>query len=578
MIRDEVIRHQLRSGEDSRWRFKPIKFDGDTPVRACINDLADELGALANGGGGAMLCQIADDSTGHGMSREQLIALNRLLGDVCTEIIEPPLRVGIYHRELDGRAFVLAEVPCGETVHERCGNAFIRAGTNKSLLSAAECLRLKQDRAQNQLLRFERQIVAGAGFDTLDERLWDPLLSLSGAAEPRRGLRALRLLELDDSGEDRATVAGILLATPDPQKWFPQATIVATCCCGTDEASGQLETQEIVGPLSRQIADAVKFVVRNMRVSASQNSQKDDLSQYSKSAVFEAVVNAVAHRDYSMFSRKIRLSMFEDRLEIESPGQPPNSMTIDGMEYGQSARNEVIASVLRRISVTDVAGADHREFMMERRGDGVSIIRKETEAATGLPPEYEVVDESSLVVRIPAAKLELLPGRATITAHSEGKPLAGIEVIALFPNKTWVHAVTDESGDAVLELYTTHLPMTIYAAGLGYRAGLKTGWTPNQGRLLLELDPLEFGGTVILAQGIGSIPGLNGQVEPTLDNDDRARLYAHNIAINEGRQQPVSFRLGRPFRLTDSFGAEMSAAVVDIRGRSSLVEFQPFEP
>ena len=577
MISDNEIRQQIRLADDSQWEFKQVEFKGDTPKSLRRDDLADEIGAFANAEGGILLFGVAGDGTIQGMSRGQLVALDRLLVETCTDTLEPPLRINVYHRELDGQAFVLVMVPRGETLHERSGQAYVRVGSTKRRLSGVERLRKDQNRAQSRFLWFDEQIVSDTGFGTLEEPLWDPLLSVAGAADPKRGLSNLRLLAKDEAGADRATVAGILLATSSPQDWFPQATIVATHYRGLDRASEQLDAQEIAGPLPNQIIAAAKFVVRNMRVSARKTPLREDLPQYSKSAVFEAIVNAVAHRDYSIFSRKIRLSMFKDRLEIESPGQPPISMTIEGMEYGQSARNEVIASVLGRISVTDVAGADHREFMMERRGDGVSIIRKQTEAATGLPPEYEVVDESSLVVRIPAAKLELLPGRAVITVHSEGKRLAGVEVLALFPNKTWVCATTDEAGDATLELYTTHLPMTIYAAGLGYRAGLKTGWTPKQGRLLLELDPLEFGGTVILAQGIGCIPGLSGQVEPTLDNDDRACLYAHNVAINEGRRQPVSFRLGRPFRLTDSCGVEMTATVVDIRGRSSLVEYQPLE-
>ncbi len=215
---------------------------------------------------------------------------------------------------------------------------------------------------------------------------------------------------------------------------------------------------------------------------------------------------------------------------------------------------------------------------MERRGDGVSIIRTETEEATGVLPEYEIVDDSSLVLRIPAAKLELVPADATVTVHSRGKPLAGIEVLALFPNKTWVRAITDEDGNAALDLYTTHLPMTVYAAGPGYAAGLERAWTPNRGGLLLELEPLESGGAAIFAQSTGHLPSLRGQLNPIRDTSDRTYLYADNIAINEGRQQPVPFRPGKPIRLTDAYGSDLSVTIVDILGRSSLIEYRPFKP
>ena len=103
---------------------------------------------------------------------------------------------------------------------------------------------------------------------------------------------------------------------------------MATRYRGADRASGQLDAQQIVGPVHQQIADAVRFAVRNMRVAARKTPGRVDMPQYSPEAIFEALVNAVAHRDYSMSGRRIRLSMFEDRLEIDSPGALPSGMTI----------------------------------------------------------------------------------------------------------------------------------------------------------------------------------------------------------------------------------------------------------
>ena len=95
--------------------------------------------------------------------------------------------------------------------------------------------------------------------------------------------------------------------------------------------------------------------------------------------------------------------------------------------------------------------------------------------------------------------------------------------------------------------------------------------------LLLELEPLASGGAAIFAQSTGNIPGLRGRLNPIRDTSDRTYLYADNIAIDEGRQQPVPFRPGKPLRLTDAHGAELSVTIVDIVGRSALVEYRPFE-
>ena len=447
-VTDAEIRQRLRLGEDSGWEFKQIEFSGDRPTSPRREDLADEMAAFANANGGVLLCGVSDDGRIQGMSSKQMAALDHLLVEVGTDAVEPPLRINVHHRELDGRAFVLVHVPRGDAVHERAGRAFLRVGATKRRLRGDERLRLAQRRAQSRYLWFDRQIVPQTGFETLNERHWEPLLSVAGAARPRRGLMNLRLLALDKPNVDRATVAGVLLCTNSPQEWLPQATILATCYRGNDRASGQFDAREIAGPLPIQIADAMHFVVRNMRVSAHKTPWRKDAPQYSKAAVFEAVVNAVVHRDYSMSSRRIRLSMFSDRLEIDSPGHLPNGMTIEGMDSSQATRNEVLASVFARIPVGDVPGSRHRQYMMERRGDGVSIILKKTRETAGMEAEYRLIDESNLVLTIPAARLELTPSDVRVTVHSQGEPLVGVDVLALFPNETWQRGTTDEAGEA----------------------------------------------------------------------------------------------------------------------------------
>ncbi|MBC6436704.1 MAG: putative DNA binding domain-containing protein [Rhodobacteraceae bacterium] len=332
MITDDEIRRQLRLGEDSRWEFKQIEFRGNKPFSPKREDLADEIGAFANAEGGILLCGVTDGGDIQGMSREQLKKLDRLLAEVCSDTIKPPLCPAIYHREIDDKAFIVVEIPRGEALHTRDGQAFRRVGGRKSKLTEDEKLRLANNRAQHRYRWFDKQTVPGTGFETLDRQLWEPLLSATGAADPERGLLNLRLLALDQFGIVRATNAGILLCTQTPQDWLPRAMIIATHYRGSDRASGQLDAREITGPLAQQISEAVQFVIRNMRVSARKTPARENLAQYSKDAVFEAVVNAVAHRDYAMSSRNIRLSMFKDRLEIESPGTLPNGMTIEGME------------------------------------------------------------------------------------------------------------------------------------------------------------------------------------------------------------------------------------------------------
>lgn len=571
---ESEVRQHLRLGEDNTWEFKQFEFHGEhvsSPRRVA---LAQEMTAFANAAGGVLICGVTDDGEIQGLSTEQLNSIDRLLVEICIDTIKPPLRIRADRMELDGNAFVLVEVPRADFIHEVEGRAYIRVGSTKRNLDGDERLRMTQNRAQRRYRWFDEQTVPNTGFETLSERLWEPLLSVEGAREPRQGLMNLRLLAQDDAEVDRATVAGILLCAPSPENWLPQATITATCYRGRDRASGQLDTQEIVGPLATQIADAVRFVLRNMRVSAQKKPEREDVPQYSEAAVFEAVVNAIVHRDYSITSRRIRISMFKDRLEIDSPGQLPNGMTLDGMDSSQATRNEVIASVFGRIPIGSVQGANHRRFLMERRGDGVSIIKKRTHEATGILPQYRLVNDSSVVLSIPAAKLEISPADSTVTVHSSGERLSGVDVLVLFPNKTWRRGTTDESGEALIDLYTTHLPMTVYAAAPGYAAGLSLEWLPNSGGLMIELTPLDNGGAVIFPQSTGHLPGLSGRLNPILDTSDRTYLYADNVSIEDGRQQPVHFSVGKPLKLTDAHGTELTISITHIVGRSVLIEYR----
>lgn len=165
-------------------------------------------------------------------------------------------------------------------------------------------------------------------------------------------------------------------------------------------------------------------------------------------------------------------------------------------------------------------------------------------------------------------------GAGVITVHRGNRPLAGARVLALFPNDTWVDAATDSEGVASVDLHSPSLPMTVFVAAEGCTAHVETGWIPEEGALAVELSSLRDGGSVVIAQGTGHIPGLAGRLNPIRDTSDRTYLYADNIAINGGKPQPVSFVPGNEqLQLLDANGNEFLARVAAITGRSSLLEY-----
>ena len=394
--------------------------------------------------------------------------------------------------------------------------------------------------------------------------------------EPQSALEKLALLASDDAGILRATVAGVLLCTRSPEQWLPNVGITATRYSGSDRASGQLDAQEITGPLNRQIGDAVAFAVRNMRVGARKDPARVNLPQYSEKALFEAIVNAAAHRDYSIRGSRIRLSMFEDRLEVQSPGSLPNNLTLESMEARQATRNEVLTSVLARMPVDGVRGSTARQYFMERRGDGVPIILRETRELSGRRPEYRLVDNSEVLLIIPAAKTDQTPARTVITVQADGRPLRGSDVLTLFPDKTWKRTTTGENGEAEVDLHTTHLPMTVFVAAPGHRAHLEREWIPSRGPLAVEVGPTPGGWECHLCR-IGRLPSCGQrQVESDSETPTKGRISTHpTLLLTRGKRQPVHFALGQEMRLTDADGREATVRVIEVVGRSALLEYRP---
>ena len=210
----------------------------------------------------------------------------------------------------------------------------------------------------------------------------------------------------DDDGVLRPTVAGVLMAAPDPRQWLPNAFIQAVAYRGTQvqprgmSESYQLDAADISGPLDVQVDRACRFVGRNMKVAAFKGLGRVDQPQFDMTAVFEAVVNAVAHRDYSIHGSKIRLRLFADRLEIYSPGEIPNTLEPENLLHIQSSRNEVVSSLLAKCPVpTGIPRlATDRKTLMDKRGEGMRIIVENSLEISGRRPEYGMIGASEFLV------------------------------------------------------------------------------------------------------------------------------------------------------------------------------------
>lgn len=365
-------------------------------VRAPGRDaLADELAAMANSRGGTLVLGVDDRGDAVGIALEHLNVVEAWVREICNDQIRPALDADILKRQVRGSSgepvvVIRVDVPRSLVVHESPGGYFRRIGSSKRRMAPDVLARHFQERSFTRLLRFDETPVPGTGASDVAYALANRFLD-----DPTPdSLRKLRVLGEDPDGETCLTVAGVLLCTRSPETWLPHATIQAVSYAGErSSVDYQTDARDIGGSLDAQVDEALHFVRRNMLVSAAKETARSETRQFSERAVFEALVNAVAHRDYSMLGARIRMHLFRDRLELHVPGGLTNTLVPESMHLRQSSRNELVVSLLARCPAPTGLG---RTRLMDRRGDGVPIIREECERLSGRLPEYALIDEDEL--------------------------------------------------------------------------------------------------------------------------------------------------------------------------------------
>lgn len=405
----EYLLKQISLGEDSNLELKSIDYKDDAVSGPHRNSLADDMAAMANSHGGIFILGV-DDKTHAiaGLPFDKLDLTETWVRNIANDLIKPPLECRIRKLSIsvgnhEEKSIIRIDIPRSIFVHKSPGGYFYRIGSSRREMSPEVLARLFQQRTQNRLIRFDEQIVMNASLDDLNKKLWDCFRTPLSPQDDLEFLEKMKLITQDEDGNLHPSISGVLMACETPEKFISNAFIQAVCYLGDSRDSTQLDTQDITGPLDIQIKDACKFVQRNMRIRAIKNPGRIETPQYSLNAIFEAIVNAAAHRDYSIYGSKIRLQIYSDRLELYSPGSIPNTMTIESLSQRQSSRNELLSSLLARRPMNFDATGSKRMYLMDKRGEGVPIIISESENLSGKKPCYALIDDAELKLTIYAA-------------------------------------------------------------------------------------------------------------------------------------------------------------------------------
>ena len=382
-------------GEDST-----IEFKRELPRR---DSLADEIAAFGNADGGVVLIGVEKDGTIVGISQQKLADDETTVVEICQDSIIPSIHIRTEKLLVGDEHLLKIEVPHSLFVHKSPNGYYRREGSSKREIPTEQLARLLQSRSQARIIAFDEQFVPNTHKRTLRPSLYQRFIN-AGEDEVEDLLRKRRLLVKGDH-YDRASVAGILMCHDSPDEYLYNSFIQAVYYSGMrKDANYQIDAKDFRGPLDLQIVDAFHFVEKHNQISARKTIGRIDQPQYSMRAVFEAIVNAVVHRDYSKAGSKIRLFMFADRLELYSPGELVNTLRIEDLPYNQATRNELLARLLSEVALDDDMGRQvERRHFLERRGEGVGIILDESEKLGAKTPLYNLYGEE-LCLTIFAAK------------------------------------------------------------------------------------------------------------------------------------------------------------------------------
>jgi len=337
------LRNQLLLGEDSTRQFKR---EPSADVK-----MAGEIVAFANSGGGVIFVGVEKDGTIAGLSGKEAEEVGENMAKVAWDSVRPPFSILTKSIPTSDGIVVAIEISDGAS-KPYCDNKgvyWVKNGPDKRRVQSPEELaRLFQS---GEKLYAESQVVAASTLEDFDHdrfvRFFEAKYSEkppSRSQESEAYQRILENLELVHSG--RMTVAGLLLFGKRLPVVLPEMKIDALWFKGIERASTEWHDQRtITGTLAEQYDEGMGFLKRwNSRIQGEGSFNQLGTLEVPEIVFEELLINALIHRDY-FIKDSIKLFIFDDRIEIRSPGKLPNSLRVDQIRKGvRRSRNVLLAS------------------------------------------------------------------------------------------------------------------------------------------------------------------------------------------------------------------------------------------
>ncbi len=353
------------------------------------------IAAFANGGGGLLVLGVDDSRTIVGV-KESAEAVQERLTAFLQSGCGRPVAASLGRHQDDQKWVHWIEVRTqgrGYEPFSHGGRYWVRRGRSSVAPSPSELQELMNSFG---LVLTEEQVVHGCGVEDIDLRAFREFMraqgaKLAGGAQPRLEDDLKSASVVDDFGAERLpTLYGLMTFGRDPQGFASTAGLYTVCAAygGKDRSADAVSTADVRGRLQDQVQRALDWFKALGHGERYRGIFREDLRLLPVAVLREALVNALIHRDYAITGSQVMLEVFDDRVDVTSPGGLPNRMTVEQARGGGAprSRNEMMANAMV------VAG------LMERRGRGWLLMREYMRDFNGAEPE--LVSEEGQFTRV----------------------------------------------------------------------------------------------------------------------------------------------------------------------------------
>jgi len=370
-MNESELKERIKKGEDFHTEFKETLLDK--------NKIIKEIVGFANTDGGQLIFGVTDEGDISGI--ENVDDSMRIIDDLAYQRCEPPISVVQETVKIQKKIILIVNIPKGTQRPYRTssGQYYIRSSNRCRQASREELLRLFQS---GESIYFDETTVHRANLkdihmDSFEEFLLNYLDIKANESELENYLKNLHLV----NGNNIPTVAGILFFGKKPQFFFQSSRVICAYIKGKDLSVAPFDKKDITGRIPTILEDTEKYLNLYLKEEHIIKGFEPEIRrEIPLPALREAFVNAISHKDYTV-GAPIRVIIYEDRVEIRTPGKLPNTVTIDSMKIGGShiLRNPTIYNLLYKMGmVTDLGSGVRRIISLVRAHSQKEVLLQET--------------------------------------------------------------------------------------------------------------------------------------------------------------------------------------------------------